>query len=402
MAVVIYSPFKAKYHFTLNDFYRLHTILKRVVSRDIRGGKSNTIAVGDVDTNFINESSARGKSAFNADLCYETTVAKPAYLIANDLRNKLKCVTDLANDNLRIDISTLNKEQINNLITNSLAAQRFDELEGLLKQCQNLRKFPSVNIYIELLLSYSDMAKIEKVLYLKEFCRVLNPSLYKNNANFDHYLAKAQCNKGYADKGLTLFLKLYKENVLLRVCICRMMKVLIEDAVSNRSEASLVVYRKYVERLCVEWNEYYPLTFLWKCCWQSSWFSDHLVADELVSDYELLQSEIKNGVEYLTREALIGQGNEDAIVRLLQLLLKYHMLEEYGLVIRVLFDYKLRLLDLRGCTEILQNCKLLGIELSPKQHKSYIEIVIDGKHVSTSNKPQVVAKLPVKQFKLKF
>ncbi|KAI8420123.1 hypothetical protein MSG28_008704 [Choristoneura fumiferana] len=51
--------------------------------------------------------------------------------------------------------------------------------------------------------------------------------------------------------------------------------------------------------------------------------------------------------------------------------------------------------DMRGCAEILRNCKVLGVSLPLNQQGKFIQLLIDGKELKPTGKPPI-------DFKLKF
>ncbi|CAK1551448.1 unnamed protein product [Leptosia nina] len=71
-------------------------------------------------------------------------------------------------------------------------------------------------------------------------------------------------------------------------------------------------------------------------------------------------------------------------------------MDEYKNVLQILFNYRLKNKDLRGCTEILRNCKVLGISLPSHLQSHFITLFIGAKK---DDKP--LASKP-ENFKLKF
>ncbi|XP_032519976.2 uncharacterized protein LOC116772053 isoform X2 [Danaus plexippus] len=173
---------------------------------------------------------------------------------------------------------------------------------------------------------------------------------------------------------------------------------LINDSINNRSEASLVVFKKYVLDFSKTWDENYPLICFWHSLWCSSWFSDQMLSNELLETCPILQDIVRDKATIFSINFL-KEYNEDAVVRLLQSLLKYDMMTEYSKVLQILFGYKLKQRDLRGCTEIIKNCEVLNISLPSNQQGKYIQMLIRNKY---TEKPKDAPKIAGKNFKMKF
>ncbi|CAB3228793.1 unnamed protein product [Arctia plantaginis] len=220
---------------------------------------------------------------------------------------------------------------------------------------------------------------------------------YQRNGEFLHYLAKAQCLRGNSEIGLTILKTIYGKYESLRSYYRLLFRDLIQDSVLNRSEASLMIFKKYVLEFSEEWSEHYPLVCFWHICWASTWFSDQMLSNELLEASEHLQEIVKDKATAFSISAL-KDYNEDAVVRLLQNLLKYDMMSEYVAVLQVLFNYKLRNRDIRGCTEIIRNCEVLGVSLSSSQQGKYLTMLIEDR----KNPDEIKTKVPFKNFKLKF
>ncbi|CAH2042398.1 unnamed protein product, partial [Iphiclides podalirius] len=107
----------------------------------------------------------------------------------------------------------------------------------------------------------------------------------------------------------------------------------------TKSEATLVIFKKYVLEFSTKWNENYPLVCFWHICWSSTWYSDQILADELLETSKSLQNVIKEKATVFSI-TILREYNDDAVLRLLQTLLKYKMMTEYTNVLQVLFQYK--------------------------------------------------------------
>ncbi|XP_047523602.1 uncharacterized protein LOC125062034 [Pieris napi] len=275
----------------------------------------------------------------------------------------------------KTDLSKLSGVELDNILLELEYQNKDKEVIQFIKECVENKITIGKDVIKKLFRVYSTRAKVELVELLQKYCSRITPVLYKKNGEFVHYVAKAQCMKGNSDKGLSILLDAYKKNVNLRGFYRIILKELIQDTVMNRSEASLVIFKRYVLEFSNKWQENYPLICLWHICWKSDWFSDQMLADELLETSKTLQSILADMSPTLCL-SILKEYNEDAVTRLMQSLLKYKMMDQYANVIQILFNFKLRNKDVRGCTEILRNCEVLGVSIPSYQQSQFIKLMI--------------------------
>lgn len=196
--------------------------------------------------------------------------------------------------NIKRDINSMNTEDINDLVTYLISKNKNDQLEQLIRECLSLRKFIGELGLKKLFRHFSLSGKPEIVSVLQLYCSKLDINVFSRNGDFEHYLAKAQCFKGNSDKGLSILRHCYEKRENLRSIYRVIFRELIQDCVINRSEASLVIFKKHVLELSETWNEHYPLICFWHICWSSTWFSDQQLADELLESSKPLQDIIQD------------------------------------------------------------------------------------------------------------
>lgn len=308
----------------------------------------------------------------------------------------IKCTK---NADSKTSISSMSDEDIDNLLLQMMSRNKDKRVEEIVEEHHDNRKFINEATIKKLFRHYSLNGKPEMVSVLQKYCAKVDPNLYKRNVEFLHYLAKAQCMKGNSEKGLSILQLCYQKYDKRRNLYRMLFRELIQDSVLNRSEASLVTFKKYTLEFSKLWDENYPLLCLWYICWSSTWFSDQMLSNELLESSEALLDIIRDKATTFSITVLREYYNEDAVMRLLQILLKYDMITEYAKVLQILFNYKLKNKDIRGCTEIIRNCQVLGITLPSDQQGRYIKMLIEGKKPEDK---QSTAKLPFKDFKMKF
>ncbi|XP_028169925.1 uncharacterized protein LOC135079684 [Ostrinia nubilalis] len=297
------------------------------------------------------------------------------------------------------DVSKMSIEDVQNLILHLMSKNKDSQVDQILKDCLTAQMFIGEPTLKLLFRHYSGLGRTDMVEMLQTYCLKGDRILYKRHGQYLHYLAKAQCMKGNSDKGLSILKQCYENNTQLRSRYRIIFKELIHDSVMNRSEASLVIFRKYIFEFSERFSDHYPLVCFWHSCWSSSWFSDQMLADELLESSKTLRGIIQDRSTAFSITILREDYNEDAVLRLLQKLLKFEMMDAYVKVLQVLFNFKLRQRDIRGCAEIMRNCEVLGVKLPSDQQGRYIKMLIHGISPIES-KP--ADKPTSKNFKLKF
>lgn len=189
--------------------------------------------------------------------------------------------------------ANMSDEEIENVILDLLDNIKERQILNMIRYCFEYRKLISESTLNKLFRSYSMAGKPDIVIVLQNYCAVVNFDLYTRNGEFQHYLAKAHCYKGNAEKGLSILSNCYTKFNQLRGFYRVIFKELIHDSVLNRSEATLVIFKKYVFEFSSKWKDDYPLVCYWHMLWSSSWYSDQMLANELFDTSENLQNIVK-------------------------------------------------------------------------------------------------------------
>ncbi|CAG9123798.1 unnamed protein product [Plutella xylostella] len=292
-----------------------------------------------------------------------------------------------------INITNLSPEELEKVLIDLLSKNEDKRIMEIVKECQETKVNITEHAIKPLLRAFSKQGKVNKVKAIISYCEKADFNLYIKNGEFLHFVARAQCMKGNSEIGLTVLKDCYSRYESLRSVYRIIFRELIQDSVLNRSEASMVIFKQHVLEFSDASGDHYPLICMWHICWMSTWFSDQMLANELFDSSNFLRNIVKDKAIDFSLTILKNQYNDDAVVRLLQSFLKHDMKDAYLKVLQVLFSYKLKMNDIRGCTEILRNCEALGIELPSDQQGKYIRLLIDGKYTGPP-KPT--------NFKLKF
>jgi hypothetical protein len=192
------------------------------------------------------------------------------------------------------DVSNLNLEEINKYVLELISKNRDSHIEQILLDCYKIRKFIGDITLSKLFRHYSNTGKPDMIFNIQKYCLKIDSNFYRKNGEFAHYLAKAECLRGNSEKGLMILKQSYTNNEFLRSLYRIILRELIQDAVLNRSEASLVIFKKYVIEYSEVWNDHYPLICLWHICWSSNWFSDQMLAEELFDNCETLRDIVRD------------------------------------------------------------------------------------------------------------
>ncbi|CAK1551449.1 unnamed protein product [Leptosia nina] len=188
-----------------------------------------------------------------------------------------------------IDLFKLSGLDLDNALLELHDQNKHKQILRFVNDCIDRKIIIGKDVIKKLFRLYSLTGRVEAVGLLQNYCSRITPDLHKKNGEFAHYIAKAQCMKGNSKEGLTILTHAYKKNVNLRAFYRIIFKELIHDSVMNRSEASLVNFKKYVLEFSSRWKDNYPLVCFWHICWESDWFSDQMLADELLEASEDLQ-----------------------------------------------------------------------------------------------------------------
>lgn len=216
------------------------------------------------------------------------------------LRNNTLEVNNLSiryfmdSENVQRNIKNLTSEELDEVVHQYMSKNKDNKIIDLLKELIEHRKHISDITIKKLFRNYSNAGKSDIVVLLQEYSFKLYPQMHKHNGEFTHYIAKAQCMRGNSEKGLSILTDCYKNNEQLRGFYRLIFRQLIQDTVLNRSEASLVIFKKYVLKFSEKFGDHYPLICFWHLCWSSTWFSDQNLSIELLECSEKLQEIIKD------------------------------------------------------------------------------------------------------------
>ncbi|KAF5283530.1 hypothetical protein FQR65_LT13852 [Abscondita terminalis] len=306
----------------------------------------------------------------------------------SDNHEQLKCAT-----NYKMSYP-LYPQEIYSMLQDALEVENKDSIKNSIEWCIINQYVPELSLLLKVFSFYSHSGNKMMILRLIDLCENLDDTLLKQYSHFKHYLAEVTWVKGNISEAIRLFEELYVHNVFLRRRIKNMLKYLVTDTISSRSEAVLLSIIEFAQRLAYNHKDYYVLACIWKCCILSDWFTDQSMAFDMYNQNEGLRKAVVNDLLWVTIIALKNHRTE-IVYRILELLIKFDNKAHYNHILEALFDYKVFQRDLRGCAEIAQWSLAQGIELPTCQQEKFVKLLM-----SYSNKSSdLSAKVKSKQLK---
>lgn len=239
--------------------------------------------------------------------CYYTTAIDALDILTKDLiqrhksrlRNNPLEVNNLSiryfmdSENAQKSIKIMTTEELDEIILQYMSKNKDKKVIDLLGELIEHNKHISDITVKKLFRNYSIAGKSDIIILLQKYSFRLYPQMHKHNGEFMHYVAQAQCMRGNSEKGLSILIDCYRNNEQLRGFYRLVFRELIQDTVLNRSEASLVIFKKYILEFSEKFDDHYPLICFWHLCWSSTWFSDQNLSNELLESSVKLQEIIR-------------------------------------------------------------------------------------------------------------
>lgn len=308
---------------------------------------------------------------------------------------------DIELDNAKIKITSVDK-----LLENALNMKDFKNAMLILNYCTKEHFCPSSEMLLKVASMFSRHGDKTGVCAIRKICRVYNTALLISQADYKHYLAEAAWINGNVREALDLFADVYKHSATLRRKVRNMTKFLFAECISKRSEASVVLITNFAKNFADDYKDYYFLSSLWQFCFLSEWFSDQKMAQELLEQYEGLRKAIKDKIYVIALTAL-KQDDVEVVHRVLEIVLRYNMRQQYTVILREYFDYKCALGDLEGCSAIISSASELNVSLKAEQHERFLVLLLDSTSKykpfrRTKQQKRLHRPLQVPSFQLKF
>lgn len=265
----------------------------------------------------------------------------------------------------------------------------------LIEECMKHKVAPSMIILTNLLSYFSTSGKCKVLNMIIKLCEVVNPEILASNSNFTHYIAEAISVNGDTNTAIALLEKVYIENTYLRRRIKLMLKNIILEVVNNRSEAAIVGLLRFTESLSVNHKDTYPLACMWEACFLSEWFSEQMLAIDILKRHKNLFGVVTERINFIVNTSLRKQ-QFDAVLRFLEYLLENKLQTQYSIVIVTMFDYNYKRGYLKTCMNIVNWSKKNEINLPRSLGDKYLDLILNQMR---NNSLKIVVEKPVTNFK---
>lgn len=197
----------------------------------------------------------------------------------------------LRSPELGLDIRSLSKAQLDNLLTSTLEIKNKVDFLYLVRQCIRWQKLPSDEVLISCLKYLSSLSRTQQIESFAEICRKLNHPLSQMYCDLAPFKAMAQWRSGGADMALSTLFQGYEyssSNEGKRM-IRAAFRTIAEETLAKKSEAVLVYLMEVARSIYDKHRDIFVVACIWKQCFQSEWFCDQKTAADLLLHYEELQ-----------------------------------------------------------------------------------------------------------------
>ncbi|KAL5278963.1 hypothetical protein ACFFRR_003533 [Megaselia abdita] len=279
---------------------------------------------------------------------------------------------------LGLDIRTLSKPQLDNLLLATMEIKNKLDFLYLIRQCIQWRKLPSDETLIESLKYLSFIGETELIGKLDEACKQENSKVVSTYVGLAPFKSMSNWRNGQSEKAIKILMDGYESNKteagkrMLRTAF----KVISEETLSSKSEAVLVTLMKNAVKIYDQHKDIFGLACIWRNCFVSDWFSDQKSAEGLFNKYTELQQFIAKKAPIIC-SSFLRQHKTDAVHRLIELFLKIEDSNSCAICLGQLFDYQYLRHDLRACAEIVRSCKELDITLTADQNEKFLALFLN-------------------------
>lgn len=183
---------------------------------------------------------------------------------------------------------------------------------------------------------------LKGLLQLRVIMCTSQPDAYLKEGELLMQLATCYWIAGNSKECFVRLSEFFKRYPDLKDCGKINLKKIICEAVVKRSEAELKWTVNFVEEYTKQNNDFYFLAVLWNYLFLSQWYTDHSMADELLCRHKELRSIMSLMSSSLARH-FVKTNRINDLYRLLQVFLKYEIMDSYAITSQILFDYYCKL-----------------------------------------------------------
>uniref|UniRef100_A0A2M4ASI0 Uncharacterized protein n=1 Tax=Anopheles triannulatus TaxID=58253 RepID=A0A2M4ASI0_9DIPT len=356
----------------------------------------------------LNSRHRNGQAKAAEELPKESTLDRdPATVLPRTSFNLSGLFTELTQNPLVVNISSMDIPQVDHLIETALAEQNEGDVRLLLQQIVQYRKIPSSAVVDKVLRHVAGLADTDRLAGLIEL--FTSRSVGKDTVatpvqRFDHYKAWCLWKTGNTLKSLESFREIAKHSRPEdRFLVDQILRELIDETIGKKSEAVLLAVMGLCEYCLTELRHEFPICYVWEKSFHSTWHSDQEAARTLFDRHDALRVAISKRVSNLCYK-LLYDNNVEKVYQLMEHFLKHDMKPECTHILIRLFDYQYWRKNLRGCSEIMQNAVDLDIALPELYNRRLLELLLGraalDPSVTGASKKSIVAK--TRKYELKF
>ena len=170
-----------------------------------------------------------------------------------------------------IDISNLQKLQLDSLIVSSVDANNLEDFYEIVGQIIHKKNLPSHNVMfdvLEIVSSEGNRIVFEKLIsVIKE----IDEEFYEENLKFELFNLNCMwtnCKVKHTIEGIKNFYPQCSMDNKLQRHFLSLLKKILDDVISRKGEAILVQVRQLVEGISEQNNNYAPIYEFWKRCFE--------------------------------------------------------------------------------------------------------------------------------------
>lgn len=202
-------------------------------------------------------------------------------------------IASLNSAKLGIDFANLSQDHIDQLVRSAIFEDNQSYVHEMIDECRHHSKLPSDRVVQELclyLVKHLDLntlkmlIKIDEVLAKKYGC----------------YVGLCLWKLGNYQAGLELLRSKFNEATDSQAATIRsVFELIVSETVEQKSEAILVALTRTAVCLFEKHGDLFVLSQLWRCSFQSNWYSDQQLADQLFDQYEEVRQAVADKYVYI-------------------------------------------------------------------------------------------------------
>lgn len=189
-------------------------------------------------------------------------------------------IASLNNAKLGIDFRNLSQDHIDQLVRSAVFEDNRTYVYEMIDECRHHSKLPSDRVVQELCLYLVRHLDLDTLKMLMEIDEVLA-------TKYGSYVGLCLWKLGNYQAGLELLKSKFNEATYSQAATIRsVFDLIVSETVEQKSEAVLVALTRTAVYLFEKHGDLFVVSQLWQCSFQSNWYSDQQLADQLFDRYE--------------------------------------------------------------------------------------------------------------------